>query len=135
MHKFCTKEGQEIDVPLERWMWAVAYKDGSELHQFDGENRFHQIGEVVQDNVKMFTLYQPNMEKRIDLIVPEGARLIHKYRHYVMNASTAAEQRYKVYVFGYKIGEHYHYNFIMPSDVIIQSTTDDIPLSSYGLES
>lgn len=89
--KFTDKEKNETLVPVERWAWGVIYKDGGELHQFSEEKEhggagvFHQIGEVVQENVQLFILYKPaDRSKRIDLLVPSGAKLIHKDRKSVV---------------------------------------------------
>jgi len=104
----------------------------TELHQFAPDGTFHRIGEVEQDRVALFVLYniQDPQKKRIDLVVTDGMKLIHKYRnvkpHYMDNFI-------RVYMFGYKLGSQYHYNFVLPDDRIIQSNTDDIDLTLFEL--
>jgi len=117
--------GQIEEVEMQAWVWGVIYKDGSELKQYDDNGVFHQIGEIEQDKVHTFIMYKPGDEtRRFDIVLPEGASIIHKYKNYVFSALTKFEYRTKVYVFGYKIGSHHHYNFILPTDVVFQSTEE-----------
>ena len=130
---YFNRDGKKEEVELEKWIWAVVYNDNTELHQFDfngDEGVFHQIGEVKQDEVKLFVLLEVETGRRIDIIPPKGARLIHKYKHYILDNGKRHE---KIYAFGYKIGDHYHFNFVMPSGTIIQSTEDGEQLSNFGL--
>ncbi len=130
-----SQDGKSEEVALERWVWGVVYQDGTELHQFDNSGVFHRIGEVDQDRVSLFVLYKSiDMGKRIDIVVPEGARLIHKYRNYVFNAGTPQESKARVYVFGYRSGKHYHYNFVLPDDRIVQSVDDEVKLTNFALQ-
>lgn len=127
------REGQgPEEVALENWIWAVQYEDGSELHQFDDQGRFHQIREIEQARARLWVLYQPQGkgDGRIDIVIPQGKEvdLIHKYRNIVFEAATPGEYRERVYVFGYKVkGCLPHYNFILPSGLIIQSYGEDHP--------
>ena len=118
-------------VEEERWGWAVIYKDDTELKQFDDTGIFHRIGEVNQEEVKMYTLYKlEDQSKRIDILVNASMRLIHLYRNI---KPFYMDQFVKVYVFGYKQGKQYHYNFILPDDRIIQSSIDNINLETFDL--
>ena len=130
-----TKDGETIEVALEKWSWGVVYKDGRELHQFGDKGDFHQIAEIEQDNVRLFVLYQTgDMTKRIDIVLPEGAKIIHKYRNFIFNHGQADEKHVRVYIFGYrKDGQHSHFNFVMPDGRIIQSDTDVIKLTDFKL--
>ena len=129
-----TKEESMVD--LERWCWGVVYKDDTELHQFDATGDFHRLKEIDQKNVKLWVLYKPeDPNKRIDIVMPEGARIIHKYRnvkpHYL-------DSFVRVYMFGYRTGKSekdfkYHYNFILPDDRIIQSAVDNVDLVLFKL--
>lgn len=132
------RDGVEEEVELERWVWGVIYNDSTELHQFDNNGVFHQIGEIDQSRVLMFRMYKPaghgdSPRDIIDLIIPKGAKLIHKYRnvhaHYFKNFSDTV----KVYMFGYKLDNHYHYNFILPDDRIVQSTVENVDLPKFNL--
>lgn len=133
------RDGKLEEVPVERWAWGVLFKDGSEMHQFDAQGIFHQVGEIDQDKVKLWILYKVGPEnKRIDIVLPEGARLIHKYKRYVFNAAElnngdkSKERRVTVYVFGYKLGDRFHFNYILPDDRIVQST-EEIPLDGFNI--
>lgn len=133
------RDGKLEEVPVERWAWGVLFKDGSEMHQFDAQGIFHQVGEIDQDKVKLWILYKVGPEnKRIDIALPEGARLIHKYKRYVFNAAElndgdkSKEKRVTVYVFGYKLGDRFHFNYILPDDRIVQST-EEIPLDGFNI--
>lgn len=129
---------EKEEVSLERWVWGVLYNDGTELHQFDDKGVFHQIGEIEQDKVVMFTMYKPagtgdTKRDRIDLLIPKGGKIIHKYRNVHAHYFKDPNQFARVYMFGYKLGEHYHYNFILPDDRIVQSTYDNIDLPNFNL--
>lgn len=132
------RDGKTEEVELERWIWAVLYKDGTELHQFDDSGVFHQIGEVDQSQAKLWVLYQPNGDGRIDFVIPENTEvaLIHKYRHFIFNAATPREYRRKAYVFGYKVkGGLAHLNFVLPDDRIVQSYGEEQPkLTEFNIQ-
>lgn len=134
---FTDEEGVKHEVSLEKWIWGVVYKDGTELHQFDDNGVFHQIQEINQSEVAMWTLYEPKGNGRIDFVLPEEKEvaLIHKYRNFIFNAASDTERRARVYVFGYKVkGGLPHYNFVMPNGTIIQSYGDQTPkLSTMGV--
>jgi len=128
------KDGVETEVKPERWVWGVIYQDGKELHQFGKDGTFHQIGEVDQDRISMAVLYRyGNMKKRIDLPWSPGMRIIHKYRNFVFDIGTPQERKVKVYIFGYKKGEQYHFNYVLPDDRIIQSPEDNVEITKFGI--
>lgn len=129
-----TKEESMVD--LEKWCWGVVYKDDTELHQFNSDGSFHQLKEIDQSKIKLWVLHKPgDPNKRIDIVLPEGARIIHKYRNikpYYLDCFV------KVYMFGYRTGKNekdfkYHYNFILPDDRIIQSAVDNVDLVLFKL--
>jgi hypothetical protein len=132
------KEREE--VALEKWIWGVVYKDNTELKQFeinreDLENCvFHRIGEVKQEQVALFVLFSTETPRRIDMIIPEGAKLVHKYKNYVFNSGTEAEKRSRIYVIGWKIGNNGFFNFVLPNGTIIQSINENQILSEFGLQ-
>jgi hypothetical protein len=133
---YTNEENETVNVPLEDWMWGVVYKDGTELHQFDDKGTFHRVGEIDQQNVKMWVLYQPHGTGRIDIPLPKDkeVKLIHKYKRYVFNAKTEAEVKKTVHVFGYKVkGQTPHYNYILPDGRILQGIGEDVPLSNYNI--
>ena len=136
MQYLFNENGKDIEIPLERWAWGVVNKDGTELKQFDETGRFHQVGEIDQDNIEMAVLYKPEEpEKRIDLPWKPGMRLIHKYRNVVFNflGAEAEQRKAKVYIFGYKKGNDYAYLFILPDDRIIFTPDETIDVTNFGI--
>jgi hypothetical protein len=122
------RAGKEETVPLERWCWGVVYDNGTELHQFDSKGVYHQVGEIDQERVTMFSLYKPDMSKRIDLHITEDMKLVHNYKlikpYYRKDFVT-------VYCFGYKKKGQHHLLHILPDDRIVMSDTEAIDLASY----
>lgn len=121
---FINKQGENELVKQERWCWGVVYDDGTELKQFDSAFRFHQFQEINQPLVKMFVMFQPNSEKRIDLVVPEGAQLFHFYRNFILNQGTTEERKLKVFCFGWKIKGETTYFYILPDDRLVVGKQD-----------
>lgn len=120
------------EVTEERWGWGVVYEDNTTLRQFDeATGEFHQLGEIDQDRVKLFVMYKiSEPEKRIDLVFPKNARLIHRYR----NIKPFYKDHFvRVYLFGYKKGDQYCYNFILPDDRMVISDKDDVNLETFNL--
>jgi hypothetical protein len=124
------KTGEKIKP--ERWQWGVIYKDGTEFRQFGKDGYFHQIGEVEQDKVKLAVLFkttEPN--KRIDIVFQDGMKIIHKYRNI---KPFYMKEFVKVYMWGYKKGKNYHFNFVLPDDRIVMSNKDNIDLVKFELQ-
>ena len=118
-------------VVLERWGWGVVYKDGRELRQFGKTGDFHRFSEIEQEHVRMFCMFRTdNMAKRIDVLIPAGAKIIHKY---VNTRPFYKKEFVRSYCFGYKLGSHHVYNFILPDDRIVMSNTDNIDLVKFKL--
>jgi len=135
---FDENEKKYIEVPIERWVWGVVYRDGSELHQFGNDGKFHRIGEVKQEEVTMATIYRyDNMKKRIDIPFREGMKLIHKYRMVKPGAYDSVNAGpngfVRCYMFGYKYGGAHSYNFILPDDRIVTSPCDDVDLTKFEI--
>ena len=130
------KTGEVEQVNLERWVWGVVYQDDTELHQFDDKGVFHQLSEIDQKRLKLFTMYKSDESgKRIDVVMPEGARIIHKYRNL---RPFYMDKFVKVYMFGYRTGKNensfeYHYHFILPDDRMVISNKDNISLEQFEL--
>jgi len=58
---------------------------------------------------------------------------VHKYIRSKFNFGTSIAREETVYVCGYKVNGHTHYNYILPDDRIVQSC-EDILLSDYGIK-
>jgi len=113
-----------IKADLERWAWGVVYKDGSELKQFDDIGKFHQFGEIQQENIDMFVMWKTDgTGKRIDMVCKEGVQIFHFYRNLILENG---EIRKRVYVFGWKNKETgvCSYNYILPDDRLVTSDFD-----------
>lgn len=145
-----TENGIEEEiVELERWVWGVVYKDGTELHQFDSEGIFHQFKEIQLDKVKLLSMYKPDdMSKRYDLVVTEGMQLFHFYRN---TKPYYLDHYVRTYVFGWKSfktqnGFEIHtpkgedkdgvasYHFILPDDRMVMSDINNVDLPQFNLK-
>ena len=135
MYKYKNLEtNQEEEIQPERWVWGAIYNDGTELHQFGNDETFHRIGEINQEKLTMFVMYKfGDMTKRIDIPWRNGMKVIHKYRNISLEAGTPEERKLKIYVFGYKFVDTYHFSYILPDDRIVQSPVDDVALSKFGI--
>lgn len=105
------------------------------LKQFDEETgEFHQIGEIEQDRLEMFTMYKPSdpdLLKRIDMpFNSDEMKLVHKYK---MVKPFYLDQYVRVYMFGYNKGKQTHRVFILPDDRMIVSDTEVANLPNYQL--
>lgn len=91
-----------------------------ELHQFDPSGTFHRIGEVNQEAVDLFTIYKfGEPQKTMVVKVEPTMRLIYKY----VNAKPFFLNSFiRIFMFGYKKGSQQHLNFILPNDIVVQST-------------
>ena len=119
-------------IEREQWIGLPPQYEQDELLQFGTDGVFHRVGEIEQERVQNFSLFKPDsmMKDRIDIVVTEGMRLIHKYRNvkpYYMDSYV------KVYMFGYKQDGRHHYNFILPDDRIIQSNVENVDLPNFAL--
>ena len=126
IYKFFRFEtGQFEDVPLERWRWQAIYNDGCVLNQFDDkDDLFHQFAEIDQSRLKSFRMFSDQNPVGFSLAFsPTTMKLIHFYRHVVLNYGTADEQRYKIYCFGYEKKDGSKADpyllFILPDDSVV----------------
>jgi hypothetical protein len=125
------KTGEEVDE--ERWGWGALYKDGTELHQFDKTHKiFNQVGDVNQSEVRLWVLYELNGDGRIDIVVKEGMKLIHKYINARLDVGTDIERVVRAYKFGYKLNGTHHFTFVLPDNRLVQST-EDIRLTDFNV--
>jgi hypothetical protein len=121
-----------LEATPERFVWGVVYKDGTELKQFGDDGKFHQFQEIKQEEVAMFVMYRfSNPNIRIDMPV-ENKQIFHFYRNLILSAATEEERRVKVYVFGYKDGQHTSYHYILPDDRLVIADKD-IDISKFGI--
>lgn len=141
MQYFFSENGKDIEIPLERWVWGIVYQDDSELRQFEaleGENgptgRFHRVGEIDQERIKMAVLYKPDdMSKRIDIPWRDGMKLIHKYRNIVFDYMSDQKREVRVYMFGYKDGNHHSILYVLPDDRIVFSNNENHDVTQHQI--
>lgn len=111
--------GEWESVSPERWQWEAHYVDGTVLKQFDeSTGLFHQFKEIDQDNLHAFIM---TCHGRPPLVLhwKQGYKLIHFYSNIIMNAGTPAEQRVRIYCFGYQNGNNKVIMCIMPDDGMV----------------
>jgi len=134
-YKYVDEKGIEIKAELEKWIWGVVYKDGTELKQFGDDGLFHRFAEIKQEDVVMFSMYKPDdadLKKRIDIEVKDGMKLFHFYRNIVLDYMSENKRKIKIYVFGWKNEKGLSYNYILPDDRIVMSN-EDIDVSKYNI--
>lgn len=127
---------EEVEAKPERWVWAVLYKDETELHQFGQDGIFHQLKDIDQANIKLAVLYKlEEPEKRILIPWAEGMKIIHKYINiHSGDQHEKINDMARVYVFGYKQGGQTHYTYILPNDQMIFSAMENIDLTKFNLK-
>ena len=125
------------EVEVEQWVWAIVYKDNTELHQFDANTGlFHSITEIDKSKeISMMTMYKAfdndNLDKRIDIVIPKGCDVFHKYRNIILEAGTENEVRLKIYIFGYGNKNYQVINHILPNDKVVQSGEDLLEIINF----
>lgn len=124
-----------IEIPLERWIWAVIYKDGSEFVQFDKQGNFHQFKEIELSEVARFTMINTaDITKQYSIEISDDLKPIHRYCQTVLHAQTPQEIKLTSYVFGYysKSTERSMYHFILPDDrLVITENRDFNPIATH----
>lgn len=126
---------EKIVAKPERWVWGAIYKDGSELKQFGDDGKFHQVGEIVQENLSMMILYKFDDPTK-SVVIPwrDGMRLIHKYVNiHAGGQMDDINETARIYQFGYKIDEQFSFYYILPGDQVVLSPREDIDFSSFKL--
>lgn len=131
-YTFTNEKGEPVQVEQEAWIWAVLYKDGSELYQFnDADNTFHQFKEIDWEKVKLFVVISKDGE-RIDMPVNEDMQVFYFYR----NVKPYYSETFKrVIVFGWKsrsTGAKV-YTFLLPDGRKIMSDVDNIDLVQFNV--
>lgn len=129
-HTF-NENGKEIVIALERWVWGVVYRDGTELKQFDDQGKFHQFREILWINVELFVMYKyEDQSKSFTIRYEPGMKVSHFYRN--TRSDDWGSEFYKTYIFGFEKDGVKVYNHILPDDRIIQSSIDDVDLVDFG---
>lgn len=124
-----TKEnGDTQEVEPEPWGWAVIYDNNEELHQFSKKGEYHQFTDIDFDRVNVLTMYKlDDMDKQYHIPVTDDMQIFHFYRNVM---PWYADEKIKVYVFGFKVDGVESYHFILPDDQMVISDHDNIDLPS-----
>lgn len=139
-YAFTNENGEEERIEAERWQWGVVYNDGTELWQFDDrDDTYHRIGEIDQENAKMFSVFKGDMSKRIDMPMIDGMRIIYKYKNFHDQSFANFNDTVRVFMFGYKLSAEgqaaqYHFNFILPDDRLITSPVENVGLDKFNIK-
>lgn len=121
------KDGRKEPVQLEAWVWLANYSDKTQLAQFEvsaGQGKFHRIAEIDHEKIAEFTMINSKTGQSISIIIPKGAKIIHKYRNDVF-ISAGKQLRFRTYVAGYEKDGRYFMNFILPDGNIVQADDPD----------
>ena len=131
MFKFFDKDQQkDIEVTPERWRWITHFEDHTILCQFDpGEERYHQFQDIKETGktATSFQMVSDHNPQGFNLLVPEGADLIHYYRTQVLDYM-GTPQKVRLYCFGWKIlidGRSHKRILVIHPDDSIEISDDD----------
>ena len=137
---FTNIEGKKEEVKLEDWVWGVVYKDNKELQQYELVNGgellgvFHQFKEIKQDEVRLFVMRNLKTGQRFDIVKPDGAQIFHFYRNCGSQRAEDTGEKIKfnkIYIFGYKIGKHTAYHYILKDNTLLIAN-GEINLENFG---
>lgn len=96
------------------------------IHQFDDkEGVMIPIGELQQEDIKMFTVFNAkNPSQRYDIVMQPGMKVLFLRRHLHVGHLEWAETTF--FVFGYKQGNQHHFTYLMPDGRVFMSNEDNI---------
>lgn len=108
-------------VEHERWGWIIEYRDGTELHQFDGINqKYNNFYSIDQTKIHSVTMHN-FAGKTHRLLIPPGASFVHYYDN-LITSDAKGLNRTRIYCFGYQAGDISKLFSILPDDSIVEST-------------
>jgi hypothetical protein len=98
------RDGVPEEVQPEQWQWIAFYSEKDFIKQFDEKTfTFHQFKEIDQTRLDIFVMQSLRDPRKIyALHFKPWMKLIHAYRHTVLNVGTPDEIRFKTYRFGYE---------------------------------
>lgn len=121
----------EMERDFRKKMTLPMQPERTQFHQFGADGEFHQIGEIDQDRVAIFSLYRSDdPTKRIDMPMEKGMRIIFLYK---MVKAWYLDEMVRVYCLGFKKGSVKSFMFILPDDRIIFSSDEVVNLPEYAL--
>jgi hypothetical protein len=102
-YKFFRKEIKKWEkVELVLWVWEVIYKDNSRLFQYGEDGIFHQIREIDQSKLAVFSMRNVETNQRVCLFFKEGKKLFHEYENAIINIGTKKEEKLRAFIFGFE---------------------------------
>lgn len=114
-------------IELERWVWVVTYRDGSQHYQFDSSNgTYNNFGSIDLREVSRITMLCPENGKTYSVDVPKGATLVHRYDNIIQQPLGGTMVQYRLYCFGYETAESKKLFTILPTDIVIHGEVDNI---------
>lgn len=122
-----TDENGEIIQP-ERWSWLAVYNDNTVFHQFDSATGlYHYFREIDHSKVLRFGLKSMVNEKHFVFDVPKDAKLIHFYDNFIQQSMAGGNSlHHRLYCVGYELGKDKKIYTMLPTDVYIVGSVEDI---------
>ena len=108
-----------------------------ELHQYDDQGFYHQIGEVEQERVREFCVYRLGEIGSGNMFImrfdPECMRLVYLYKRFHYQGWSDINKTVRIPVFGYNKGDQMHRIAILPDDRFIMTDRDVFNFDLYGI--
>lgn len=120
----------EMSVPIE--------PECDELHQYDDQGFYHQVGEIEQARVREFCVYRLGEITAGNMFImrfdPSCMRLVYLYKQFHFQGWADLQKTARIPVFGYNKGDHIHRIAILPDDRFIMTDRDVFNFDLYGIE-
>ncbi len=130
---YTNEQGEKIKAEIEKWEWAVIYKDGKHLHQFADDGVFHKFAEIKQEEVAVFFMSEIGGEGQHAIQVSEDMKIFHYYRNLVLDHGTEDVRTVRTYCFGWKKDGAEAHHFILPDGRIIMGDSKAVDLSRHEI--
>jgi hypothetical protein len=125
--QYTAQDGTLID--LEKWVWVVTYRDGSQHYQFDSSNgKYNNFASIDLASVAKITMLCPENGKTYTVEVPKGATLVHRYDNIIQQPLGGQMVKYRLYCFGYETEDSKKLFTILPTDVVIHGEVENIDI-------
>jgi len=100
----CIGEHGVEAVAGEPWFWVARYGDGGALAQFDAEDgTFHRFAEIDLDRLAAFEVRRAVAGGQVFSVhIAPGMRPVFFMRHQRLHVGTPAEERVKLFCFGFQ---------------------------------
>lgn len=127
-HGAAPVEYRDVEVPREPWAWIARYADGTELYQFEDAEKgakgvFHQFAEINRADCRALIM-RHDSGREVHCCIPEGAQPFHFYRNLRKEHGDGTVEKFRSYVFGWKLGERVLYQYILPDHTVVTAAKD-----------